>query len=123
MSHLSSYLSTFYRSLNRANRRAVKLAQAVLLSAVLALTLPLTARADDREVVTRVKPVYPEMAKRMKISGMVLLHAKVDPKGKVIAVNTVMGETLLAEAAKVAVLQWKYAPAEFESTEDIEIEF
>jgi TonB family protein len=124
MGQPSSYLSAYHHSINRAHRRAVTLIQAVALSAVIALTLPIIARAaGEREVVSRVKPVYPELAKRMKISGTVLLHAKVDSDGKVIAVNTVMGETVLAEAAKAAVLHWKYAPAEYESTEDIEIEF
>jgi TonB family protein len=96
---------------------------AISLGLVLALTSSLPARADDRPIVTRVKPVYPEMAKRLRISGSVMLNATVEPDGTVKTVKTVMGEKLLVEAAKDAVMKWKFAPADRESIEDIEVAF
>jgi TonB family protein len=97
---------------------------APILTGVLMLALPSVAMASgEREVASRVKPVYPEIAKRMKITGTVLLHVKVAPEGTVKAVNTVMGNAMLAEAAKEAVSHWKFAPAEYETVEDVEVEF
>ena len=89
---------------------------------VLSVTLPLHA-ADSRAVKSRVAPTYPEMAKRLRITGSVLLNATVAPNGTVKQVKTVMGEKILVEAAKEAVLKWKYAPSEHETVEDVEIAF
>ena len=82
------------------------------------------ARAEgERKVISRVKAVYPEMAKRMKITGSVLLNVTVEPSGRVKAVNPVMGENLLLKPAKDAVIQWRYAPAHFETVEEVEVVF
>jgi TonB family protein len=94
----------------------------VLTLAVL-LLLPLQARAEERQIVSRAKATYPEMAKRLKITGSVLLNATVDPTGHVKTVSTVMGNGMLAEAAKEAVSKWKFAPTDHETIEEVEIAF
>lgn len=51
---------------------------------VLVMILALTAHAaGDRAVKSRVAPIYPEIAKRMRICGEVKLEAVVDADGKV----------------------------------------
>jgi TonB family protein len=95
----------------------------IVLVGILLAAVPGRASAADREIVTRVKANYPELAKRLKISGTVLLNAVVEPNGHVKSVNTVMGNNMLAEAAKEAVAKWKFAPADGETNEEIEIEF
>jgi TonB family protein len=75
----------------------------------LALSLALPARAgDDRAVKTRVPPVYPEIAKRLRITGEVKLEATVDADGKVKAVKAVSGNHVLGEAAEEAVRKWRF---------------
>src|ERR1700744_2741676 len=54
----------------------------VALLALLAIS-PDTARADERAVKSRVQPVYPELAKRMRIAGSVSVQVTVDAEGKV----------------------------------------
>lgn len=73
--------------------------QAAVLALGLALALPAKA-ADLRAVKTRVAPVYPEIAKRMKIEGAVMVEVKVDGEGKVDAVKTVSGNRVLSAAAR-----------------------
>jgi len=51
------------------------------LALVLAMAMPASA-ADDRAIKSRVSPVYPEIAKRMKIAGAVKLEAVVDAQGR-----------------------------------------
>ena len=95
-------------------------------AAVLALlfTLSLPARAgDDRAVKSRVAPVYPELAKRMKISGEVKVAATVDADGKVTDVKEVSGNHMLAVAAEDAVRKWRFVPAPAESMVTVEINF
>jgi len=106
----------------RARRSAVHFTFAATLTMLLALALPARA-AGEREVVSRVKAVYPAVAERMKITGTVSLEATVEPNGHVKLVRTVMGNTLLSEAAKEAVKHWKFAPAGFETIEQVEISF
>ena len=111
-------------SINPARPSPKRLYKTATLAIVAALFFSLQVRASgDREVLTKTKAVYPEMAKRMKIAGTVLLHATVEPSGKVKSVTTVMGENLLVEAAKEAVLHWKYALSDVETVEDVEISF
>lgn len=81
------------------------------------------ASAEQRAVKSRVSPVYPEVAKRMRISGVVKLEASVDPDGKVTDVKTVSGNHMLSVSAEDAVRKWKFASASAGSTEDLDIKF
>lgn len=96
--------------------------QAAALTLMVALALPGRA-ADERAVKLRVAPVYPELAKRMKISGVVKVEAKVDPDGKVEDVKTVSGSHALSSAAEEAVRKWKFAPGPDTSTVDVDVSF
>jgi TonB family protein len=90
----------------------------------LALGLALPARAgDDRAVKSRVPPVYPEIAKRMKISGEVKLEALVDADGKVKEVRAVSGNHILGEAAEDAVRKWKFEAGNGDSTVVVAVNF
>ena len=71
----------------------------------------------------KLAPVYPELAKRMQISGVVKLRATVAPKGSIKSIEPVGGNLVLIKAAQDAVKDWKYAPAPAETQELIEIRF
>src|SRR5579872_250896 len=84
----------------------------------------LYARAtDERAVRSRVAPVYPEIAKRMKISGAVKLKVTVDADGKVTDVENVSGNHTLSVAAEDAVRRWKFAPGTGSSNVTVELNF
>jgi TonB family protein len=85
--------------------------------------IPSATYASDRKVLTKVKPEYPAIAKRMKITGSVLLSVVVEPSGKVRTANTLMGEWVLMQAAKTAVEKWKFEPGQDVTTEDVELNF
>lgn len=96
--------------------------QAVALSAIVALALPARA-GDTRAVKSRVSPVYPELAKRMHITGEVELQVTVDPQGKVKDVKPVSGNHVLSAAAEDAVRQWKYVAGDGDSVVTVTINF
>jgi len=98
-----------------------RLAKAGILALMLVMAMP--ALAEARAVKTRVPPVYPEIARRMRVSGTVKLEAAVDSQGKVTDVKEVSGNHTLALAAKEALLHWKFAPAASDSNETVEINF
>ena len=80
--------------------------------------------ADDagRKLKVKVSPQYPELARKMNVSGSVRLELLVAANGQVKSVKPLGGHPLLIDAAESAVKQWKYEPGP-EATEVIEIHF
>jgi TonB family protein len=108
----------------RFHRVAAGLFQAAALALLVSLALPVPARAaDDRAVKSRVAPVYPELAKRMKIGGIIKVEATVDPGGAVLDTKTVSGNHMLSVAAEEAVRKWKFVPAAAKSTVEVSVNF
>jgi TonB family protein len=100
--------------------------KAVLSGAALALMVAMTlpaAAANDRAVKSKVPPVYPELAKRMKITGVVKVEATVDADGKVTGVKTLSGNSALTNAAEDAVRKWKFATGDGTATVDVAVTF
>jgi len=77
----------------------------------------------ERKVVRQTMPRYPEIARRMNLSGTVKVVAVVAPDGKVKSVQPMGGSPVLIQAAQDAVLQWKFATASAESKQIIELHF
>jgi periplasmic protein TonB len=65
---------------------------------------------QDAKVIRRVVPVYPEISKRARISGVVILEVNIDEEGNVTDIRVVRGHVMLVEEAVSAVKQWKYSP-------------
>jgi TonB family protein len=106
----------------KCSGKRIKWLHAAVLTVTVAAAIPSRA-ADDRAVKLRVPPVYPEVAKRMRISGMVKLEVKVSADGKVTAVKTLSGSPALSSAAEDAVSKWKFVPASEPSTVDVDVKF
>jgi len=68
--------------------------------------------ADEVEgsLLHRVEPDYPEAARQRQIQGMVVLDLHVGEDGSVQKVSLVSGPPLLAQAATIAVKQWRFKP-------------
>lgn len=103
-------------------RMKLRFLQTAALAAIVVLALPARA-GDDRAVKSRVAPVYPEIAKRMRISGEVRLEATVDAQGKVRDVKPVSGNHMLELAAEDAVRQWKFAPGDGDAVVTVSVNF
>ena len=63
-----------------------------------------------------VAPTYPEMAKRARVQGTVILEATISPQGRVSDVKVLRGIPMLDEAAISAVKQWAYTPTMLNGT-------
>lgn len=68
------------------------------------------AGSVHREVVTRVSPAYPELARRMHVGGTVVLLVTVQPDGAVSKTKVESGHPLLTAAAEDAVRRWHFEP-------------
>lgn len=62
-------------------------------------------------LVKKVEPVYPEVARRSRVHGSVMLQVVVGPDGRVETLKVLGGHPLLTKAALDAVSQWEYTPA------------
>jgi periplasmic protein TonB len=64
----------------------------------------------EGNLVHRVQPVYPPLAREARIQGSVVLHAVIDRAGKIENLQVISGHPLLVQAAMDAVRQWRYRP-------------
>jgi protein TonB len=62
------------------------------------------------ELVQRVPPDYPPVARAAHVEGIVVIDAVIDKTGNVVSEHAVSGPGLLIPAALNAVQQWKYQP-------------
>ncbi|MGO9229947.1 MAG: energy transducer TonB [Bryobacteraceae bacterium] len=62
------------------------------------------------QLVYRKEPEYPTAARQLGAHGTVVLDATIARDGKVIGVKVISGHPLLVQAAKAAVMQWRYRP-------------
>jgi len=113
------------RSLRKHVSRHLGLVVAVgmIFSMGVSIAVPASALAEDRKVEHRVPPVYPELAKRMKISGVVKVSATVAADGSVVKAQALGGNRMLAPAAEDAVRRWKFASGAAQSTVEVDVNF
>lgn len=78
---------------------------------------------EGRRVVRKMMPIYPDIAKKMNLTGTVKVQATIAPDGTVKNVQPVGGSPVLIQAAEDAVYKWKFAAASAESKELIELRF
>lgn len=64
----------------------------------------------EAKLVKRVMPVYPQLARQMRLSGTVRLEGVISRTGQVINLQVVSGHPMLTSAALDAVRQWIYSP-------------
>lgn len=67
-------------------------------------------RIQSARLIRRVKPVYPPIALKARIEGIVIVEAVTNIYGKVVQVNLRKGHPLLNPAAVDAVRKWVYEP-------------
>jgi TonB family protein len=87
-------------------------------------SLPAFAQEElTRKVKSKVSPTYPEIARRMSISGTVRLAVVVAPNGSIRDAKILGGHPVLVNAAVDAIKKWKFEPASEESSGTIEFRF
>jgi len=82
-----------------------------------------TTDEGKRKVKTRVSPIYPELAKRMSVTGKVKIEVVISPDGHVKSTRVVGGHPLLVQSCQDAVKEWKFTPGNEETAQIVEFEF
>jgi protein TonB len=73
--------------------------------------LPIGGDVKPAELISRISPVYPTLARNQHVSGDVRVDALIDANGRVTTMKVISGPTLLHQAAMDALRLWKYQPA------------
>jgi len=76
-----------------------------------------------RRAKSKVQAVYPELARKMNITGTVKVQVVVSPNGTVKEAKVVGGHPVLASAALDAVKKWRFEPSTVESTGVVDFKF
>ena len=64
----------------------------------------------EGNLIHKVEPQYPAVAKQLHIEGTVIVRAFISREGVITRAEVERGQTLLAQAALTAVRQWRYRP-------------
>jgi len=108
---------------SRWRKLAVGATAALVFSGASALAQSGSTDESRRKVKTKTAPAYPELAKRMNVSGKVKIEVVITPDGHVKSTRVVGGHPLLVQSCQDAVKEWKFMPAPEETTQVVEFEF
>jgi protein TonB len=67
--------------------------------------------------------VYPEIARRLALSGTVKIEITIGTDGEIKHTNVIGGHPILVNSALEALKKWKYEPAKTESTVLVQFDF
>ncbi len=76
-----------------------------------------------RRAKVRVQPNYPDLARKMNITGTVKIEVTVAPNGTVKEARIVGGHPVLSTAALDAAKKWRFEPSPTQSTGIIDFKF
>ena len=111
-------------NLQAAERGGVKLDSQLLNLAMIVSPGTIVAQTPPlRTAVEHPNPVYPPMAAKLLLHGMVRVEVRIGPNGRVRHVECVGGNPVLADAVTKVVTNWRYEPAATESTQTIQFKF
>ena len=86
--------------------------------------VPAVAQGElARKPKTKVSPAYPELARRMNISGTVKVLVTVSPNGSLKETKVVGGNPILVNAAMDALKKWKFETSDSDSSGTVEFKF
>jgi len=108
---------------SRWRKFAVTATVAVLLAGASAFSQTGSTDETKRKVKSKTTPSYPELARRMNVSGKVKIEVVIGPDGRVKTTRVVGGHPLLVQTCQDALKEWKFVPASEETTQIVEFEF
>jgi periplasmic protein TonB len=82
---------------------------------------PRVSRIMEGNLMSRVQPLYPPLARQARIQGQVVIRAVISRNGMIENLQVLSGHPMLVQAAIDAVKQWRYRPY-FLNGEPVEVE-
>ena len=82
-----------------------------------------TTDEGKRKVKSKIAPAYPELARRMNVTGKVKIEVIIAPDGHVKSARALGGHPLLVQACLDALKEWKFVAAPEDTIQVVEFEF
>lgn len=82
---------------------------------------PRVSHMMEGNLIYRVQPQYPPLARQARVQGIVVLRAVISRDGKIENLQVIGGHPLLVKSAMDAVRQWRYRPY-YLNNEPVEVE-
>jgi len=89
----------------------------------LAVVSAFAQEAVNRKVKSKIEPTYPEIARKMGLTGTVRLQVVVAANGTVKETKVIGGHPILVNAAVDAVKKWRFEPGSADSSGTLEFKF
>jgi TonB family protein len=105
------------------NKRKGRILGGALLAMALGLGVANLQAQDGRKAVSNPVPAYPDIARRMHLSGVVKVQVVIGADGRIKEKNFIGGHPVLVNAVEETLKNWKYAPASGETTTQLEFNF
>lgn len=97
-------------------------ARPIMPAAPVAVAAPIhISHMSEGDLVHKILPAYPPLARSARIQGQVVLQAVISKQGTIENLRVVAGHPMLVPAAIEAVRQWRYRPY-FLNNEAVEVE-
>ena len=100
-----------------------KIAARTFFAVALTLSTMNLSAQENRKVISNPVPVYPEVAKSHRLTGVVKVQVVIAPDGHIKSTQIIGGHPLLVDSVEETLKKWKYAPASSESTILLEFNF
>jgi TonB family protein len=104
-------------------RRTFSLVAMALALSGACFKLPSVAQETARKVIAKTAPTYPELAKRMHVTGKVRLEVVIAASGTVKTARLVGGNPVFETNAVEAVKQWRFEAGPSDTKSVIVVEF
>lgn len=102
---------------------AIRSVLALVLSLVVVFFPAGSRSQENRKLIKKVDPVYPDLARKMNMTGTAKVEVTIATDGSVKDVKTLGGNPVLVQAVEEAVKQWKYASGPEETKKALEFKF
>ena len=94
-----------------------------LLAMALSLGVANLQAQESRKAVSNPVPAYPEVARRLRLTGVVKVQVVIGTDGRIKDKTVIGGHPVLVSAVEEALKNWKYAHASAETTTQLEFNF
>jgi TonB family protein len=78
---------------------------------------------ENRKALSNPEPPYPEVARRLRLAGVVKVQVTIGTDGKIKETKIMGGHPIFVNSVEQTLKDWKYAPAGTETTTQLEFTF
>jgi TonB family protein len=104
----------------KRERREGRILGSALLAMALGLGVANLQAQESRKALSNPVPVYPEVAKKMRLTGTVKVQIVIGADGRIKEKNFIGGHPVLVSSVEETLKDWKYAPAGGETTTQLQ---